>query len=85
MKSAEIRRYLRQMRYPNLFRAEKRFQTAIGKLKLGPHMRIDPPEGFEGQTYTLSLRFRTIEDLNRAHRKFGQAIKHPAITSIFIE
>ena len=85
MKSAEIRRHLRQVRYPNLSRAEMRFRTAIGKLKLGPHMRIDPPEGFEGQTYMLSLRFRTIEDLNLAHGKLGHAIKHPAITELFIE
>ncbi len=84
-KSADIRRHLRQVRYPNLSQAETRFQKAIGKLKLGPHMRIDHPEGFEGLTYTLSLRFKNIGDLNRAHCKLGHAIQNPAIRELFFK
>ncbi len=85
LKSAAIRRHLRQVRYPHLFRAETRCRKAIDKLKLGSHMRIDHPEGFEGQTYILSLRFKNIDDLNHAHRKLGQAIKHPAIKELFVD
>ena len=83
MKSADIRSHLRKLRYPHLFRTETRCRTAIDKLKLGSHMRIDHPEGFEGKTYTLSLRFKSIEDLTHAHRKLGHAIQNPAIKGLF--
>ncbi|MDJ0802406.1 MAG: hypothetical protein QNI97_06010, partial [Desulfobacterales bacterium] len=84
-KTADIRKYLRNLCFPNLSAAEKRYQTALSKLKLGPHMRIDHPEGFEGLIYTLSLRFKTIDDLNRAHRKLGHAIQNPAISELFLK
>ncbi len=84
-KTADIRKYLRNLCFPNLSAAERRYQTALSKLKLGPHMRIDHPEGFEGLIYTLSLRFKTIDDLNRAHRKLGHAIQNPAISELFLK
>ena len=84
-KSARIRRLLKQIRYPNLFQAETRYHNTVAKLRLGPQMRIDPPEGFEGLTYTFLLRFKTCSDLARAHQKLGAAIQNPAIKELFPE
>ena len=82
-KTAIIRRHLKKIRYPHLTQAETRYQEALSRLKLGPHMRIDPPEGFEGLTYTLTLRFKSRRDLDRAHHKLGAALDNPAIDSLF--
>lgn len=83
MKTAAIRLYLKQVRYPNLAKAEANYQAAVRSLKLGSHIRIDPPVGFEGTTYTLSLRFRNHNDLNAAHQKLGAALENPATESLF--
>ncbi len=84
-KAAAIRRHLKKIRYPSLSQAETRFQEALSRLKLGPHMRIDPPEGFEGLTYILTLRFKNRRDLDRAYQKLGAALENPAIGSLFPE
>ncbi len=84
-KTDTIRRHLKKIRYPHLSSAESRFHEALSLLKLGPHMRIDPPEGFEGPTYTLTLRFKSRRDLDRAHQKLGSALKNPAIDSLIPE
>ena len=80
---ARLRRQLKQTRYPHLSEAEAHYQRTVGLLKLGPHMRIEPPEGFEGLTYTLTLRFKTCRDLHAARRKLGAALQNPLIESIF--
>ena len=82
-KTASVRRHLRTVRYPNLSEAESRYQTALASLKLDPHMRIDPPPGFEGDIFTLTLRFRRRGDLETAYRNLGAALENPAIDSLF--
>ncbi len=82
-KTAAIRRHLRMVRYPNLSQAELQYQAALAALKLDSHMRIDPPPGFEGNLFTLSLRFRNRRDLEAAYRNLGAALENPAIDSLF--
>ncbi|MGD8268215.1 MAG: ParB N-terminal domain-containing protein [Desulfobacterales bacterium] len=82
-KTASIRRHLRMVRYPKLSEAVSQYQTALASLKLDPHMRIDPPPGFEGDIFTLSLRFKRRRDLERAYRNLGAALENPAIESLF--
>ncbi|MBL0714974.1 MAG: ParB/RepB/Spo0J family partition protein [Desulfosarcina sp.] len=82
-KTASIRRYLRKIRYPTLSQAEAQYHHTISLLKLGPHIRIDPPPGFEGTTHTLSLRFRNRQDLDAAYRNFGAALENPVLDSLF--
>lgn len=82
-KTASIRRHLRKVRYPNLSQAESKYQAALASLKLDPHMRIDPPPGFEGDLFSLSLRFKNRRDLEAAYRNLGAALENPAIASLF--
>jgi ParB family chromosome partitioning protein len=84
-KTALIRRYLKQTRFPNLSRAEERYHETVRALRLGPRMRIDPPPAFEGENYTLSLHFRHRQDLEHAYRKLGALLKDAAIDTLFSE
>jgi ParB family chromosome partitioning protein len=84
-KTALIRRYLKQTRFPNLSRAEERYHETVRALRLGPRMRIDPPPAFEGENYTLSLHFRNRQDLEHAYRKLGALLKDAAIDTLFSE
>ena len=82
-KTAAIRRHLRMIRYPNLSRAEAQYQAALRSLKLGPEMRIEPPPGFEGDVFKLSLRFKSRRDLAEANRNLSEALANPAIDFLF--
>ena len=82
-KTAAIRRHLKMVRYPNLSQAEAQYQTALRALKLGPEMRIEPPPGFEGDVFKLSLQFKSRHDLAEANRKLGEALANPAIDFLF--
>jgi ParB family chromosome partitioning protein len=82
-KTAMIRRHLKKVRYPHLTQAEAQYLATVRSLKLGPHMRIDPPAHFEGSTYTLSLRFASRDDLEAAYHTIGAVLQNPAVDSIF--
>ena len=82
-KTAAIRRHLKLVRYPNLSQVEAQYQAALTALNLDPHMRINPPPGFEGDLFTLSLRFRNRRDLEAAYRNLGLALENPAFDSLF--
>lgn len=82
-KTAALRRHLKMVRYPNLSQAEAQYQAALRALKLGHEMRIEPPPGFEGEVFKLSLRFKSRHDLAEAHRKLGEALANPAIDFLF--
>ena len=82
-KTTMIRGYLKKTRYPHLSAFEKQYHETVNALKLGPHMRIDPPAYFEGTTFTLSLRFANRRDLESAYATIGSLLQNSAIDSIF--
>jgi ParB/RepB/Spo0J family partition protein len=82
-KTKIIRRYLKKTRYPHRTAFETQYTEAVNALKLGPHMRIDPPADFEGTTFTLSLRFENRCDLASAYRTIGTLLQDANIDSIF--
>jgi ParB/RepB/Spo0J family partition protein len=82
-KIKKIRRHLKKTRYPHLTAFEVQYHETVNALKLGPHMRIDPPAHFEGTFFTLSLRFASRHDLESAHRTIGTLLQNSAIDSIF--
>ena len=82
-KTAALRRHLKMIRYPNLSRAEAQYHAALRSLKLGPEMCIEPPPGFEGDVFKLSLRFKSRRDLEEANRNLGEALSNPAIDFLF--
>lgn len=60
-----LRTGLRKRRYPSLTAAEDRFSEIRHRLALPPGVRLDPPPRFEGEVYTLAIRFRNPDELAR--------------------
>ncbi len=60
-----LRTGLRKRRHPSLAAAEDRFSETRRRLSLPPGVRLDPPPYFEGEVYTLAIRFRNPDELAR--------------------
>lgn len=82
-KSSIIRSYLRKRRYPRLAKIEKQFQEGVRELGLGGAIQIMPPANFEGSSYTMTIRFKSINALMRANRKISDAIDNPIASKLF--
>lgn len=55
--------YLKRRRYPSITAAEEQFNDRLRRIKLPDHFSLTPPKGFEGDTYSLQIRFQTAHDL----------------------
>lgn len=64
-KSGKIREYLRKRRYPHLTRAQEKFNHLMGNLKLGEHVSLKSPPGFESNRYTIALSFESLPELKK--------------------
>jgi hypothetical protein len=62
-KSGLVRKHLKNRRYPNLSRAQDEFDQLKTSLKLGQHVSLKAPPGFESKRYGLSLSFETTNEL----------------------
>ena len=60
-----VRKYLRELRYPQLTEKEKEFNHNIRKLKLSPGVSLKAPLFFEGNHYNLSLNFKDLNGLKK--------------------
>ncbi len=78
-KQQKIRQYLKQRRFPVLTQAETMFKLHRKKLKLGNHIDLLPPPYFEGNTYTFSIRFRTVSELNDRLRVLKKNLDNPSL------
>ncbi len=57
-KTAKLRFYLKQRRYPAICKAEKEFEKEIKCLKLGSGISLLPPPHFEGHIIPLNCRLK---------------------------
>lgn len=83
-KLRKIRSYLKQRRFPTLSHAEEQFEKSLKQLKLGAGLDLIPPKYFEGDTYSFSLQFRTLEELYRQKARLDQALENTALKHYFI-
>lgn len=60
-----LRQMLKKMRYPELSKAEDAFHQAYKGLNIDPAIQLHPPRFFEGQTFRLSLSFRSRQQLKQ--------------------
>ncbi|MGV7223034.1 MAG: ParB/RepB/Spo0J family partition protein [Nitrospinales bacterium] len=81
--SRKIRSYLKKRRYPRLVSVEERFHEQVGELGLNGAIQVMPPANFEGSSYTLAIRFDSLNALTRAHRKLSDAINNPIASQLF--
>jgi len=81
-KARQLRKLLRQRRFPALHAAEHHFQALRKELKLGENMHLTPPQDFEGIGMTLSVVIESIEDIGRLRDKLDELAHHPVLERI---
>ncbi|WP_054690973.1 hypothetical protein [Desulfosarcina cetonica] len=62
-KVQRLRRLLRTIRYPELSRAEDRYNDTLKALKLDPRIQLQPPREFEGKAFRLTVTVETRRQL----------------------
>jgi ParB family chromosome partitioning protein len=78
----KVRSYLRRRRFPAISQAETDYRKWIGQLKLGNQIKMILPKDFEGNTYSLNLRFNNRRELAELNKKIEKIINHPALGKI---
>lgn len=81
-KLREIRKYLKQRRFPAVCHAEEMFEQYVKELALGNSAKLIPPANFEGTEYTLNLPFRNSEELKAHQSVLDRLIRHPSLKKI---
>ena len=81
-KTAELRKALRQMRFPSLSLAEEAFDDCRRELKLPFGAQLVPPAHFEGQTYQFVLPFESMSDLEKHRDTITRLLHAPALKTI---
>jgi len=61
----DLRRYLKQRRFPHYASADMARNDLIRRLRLGPGLTLKPPPAFEGNIYTFNISFHTLAELER--------------------
>ena len=78
----KVRSYLRQRRFPAITKAETDYRKWVRQLKLGNNINLIPPKDFEGNTFSMTLRFNNRQDLSDLNKRIEKIIQHPALGKI---
>jgi ParB family transcriptional regulator, chromosome partitioning protein len=81
-KARNIRRYLKQRRFPAITTAEQSFRQHLKKLNLGKAIELIPPVNFEGSTYTLKLTFNHLNELKNLKNTLEIFTENPHLKKI---
>ena len=82
VKRQKIRSYLRRRRFPAITKAETEYHKWVRQLKLGKNINLTPPKDFEGNTFSMTLRFNNRQDLSDLNKKIKKIIQNPALGKI---
>jgi ParB family chromosome partitioning protein len=82
VKRNKVRSYLRQRRFPAITQAETEYSKWVKQLQLGSNISLIPPQDFEGNTFSMTLRFNNRQDLSDLNKKIEEIIQHPALGKI---
>ncbi len=74
--------YLKSRRYPALLKAQKDFVVHAGQLGLEPGMTLNHPQYFEGTDYTLSISFKSVNELGSRSKCLAAVIENPLLKKI---
>ncbi|BBO67009.1 hypothetical protein DSCA_09390 [Desulfosarcina alkanivorans] len=78
-KVGELRGLLKTRRYPELSEAEALYHRNLKSLRLDPRIQLQPPRFFEGNTYRLSLRIDSRQQLKSLQPELDKIVRHPAL------
>lgn len=78
-----VREGLMLLRYPQLTKHERRFSQLKSALQLPPQIRLQVPDYFEGDTVSLGIEARDIEELRELTRKAVEVAQQEEMNEIF--
>ncbi len=81
-KVSEIIQYLKNRRFPALTKAENEFGKHLKRLRLNNNVKLIPPNSFEGDTFSLNIRFKNLKDLEDRKTDFDKVVKSSSIRKI---
>ncbi len=81
-KQQAIRKYLRKRRYPNITKNEAQFEFNRRHLRLGRHIKLEPPPFFESSIYTLKIQFTSLSELEEQTQTLNELVKNPYMKKI---
>ncbi len=73
---------LRRARYPKITAFEDQFCRLVGSLELGGGIQILPPKDFEGNRFSILLRFQTLPEIEAHLKRLEGAVKRPEFKAI---
>jgi hypothetical protein len=81
-KIEQVRRLLRQTRYPRFSAHEQRFQEGLRHLRLPSQISVRPPPYFEGQQYQVSFSFGSRQELQQYAQRLLEAATASALDDL---
>lgn len=78
-KSALVRHYLKNRRYPEITQIEKRYQAFIQSLSLGKGVQLIAPAHFESRTYTFKIDFARYDELVSRYQGLEKTIQSSSL------
>jgi len=82
-KTAKIRFYLKQKRFPVITDYEKKFKKLIKGLRLGNGIKFVPPKNFEGNTYKITIDFKNHAELEERQSILNRIINENGVKAMF--
>jgi hypothetical protein len=81
-KIKKIRRYLKQIRYPEIVRFETNYFTCLQRMKLPESIKLNPPTDFEGSNYSMVLHFQDLNQFKTVNDRLNELQDDPDFAKI---
>jgi len=81
-KTNKIRRYLKLRRFPAIMKAEDNFRKNLKRLSLAEGIKLIPPADFEGNTFIISMEFKTFPELSVKAECLNRLTNNPVLNEI---
>ena len=81
-KTHKIRQYLKLKRFPAIMKAEDNFMKNLKKLALAEGIKLIPPADFEGNTFIISMEFKTTSEFGKLTACLNKLANDPVLTEI---
>lgn len=85
LKTQKVRRYLKQIRFPSISKANDAFEKSKKKLGLGNRVDLIAPKNFESPEYRLNLTFHNQAELRNLSNQVERLLGNPVISEIIPE
>ena len=82
-KAQLLRNALFCLRYPHVSAAHAAFESHVANLALPKNIRLAPPNDFEGDYFEITLRCKSLKDLQDKAAVLERLVVHPAMERIF--